>query len=172
MSTDVTVPQLREFLEDGGTIITMGTSASLAEHLGLPIGNHLVDASGNPLSSEEYFIPGSILEARVDNTNPIAYGIGERVDMMFNRSPVLRSESGAAAQGVRPVAWYDSDAPLRSGWAWGQEHVKNGLAAIEANVGEGKLYIFAPEVLYRSQPHGTFKFVFNGIYLSTAKAEG
>jgi len=169
VTADITVPQLREFLEDGGTIITIGTSGNLAAHLGLPIGNHLVDASGNPLSREEYFIPGSILEARVDNTKPIAYGIGERVDMMFNRSPVLRLEAGADAQGVRRVAWYDSATPLRSGWAWGQEHVRNGLAAIEADVGDGKLYIFAPEVLYRSQPHGTFKFVFNGIYLSTAE---
>jgi hypothetical protein len=70
---------------------------------------------------------------------------------------------------VRRVAWYDSDTPLRSGWAWGQKHVRNGLAAIEADVGDGKLYIFGPEVLYRGQPHRTFKFVFNGIYLATAK---
>jgi len=169
VSTDVTVPQLREFLEAGGTIITIGTSANLATHLDLPIGNHIVDASGHALPMEEYFIPGSILEARVDNSNPIAYGLGDRVDMMFNRSPVFRLEAGAEAQGVRRVAWYDSDTPLRSGWAWGQEHARNGLAAIEADVGEGKLYIFGPEVLYRGQPHETFKFVFNGIYLATAK---
>ncbi len=171
VTADVTVPQLREFLEDGGTIITIGTSTNLARHLGLPVGNHMVDASGAPLSMEEYFIPGSILEARVDSANPIAHGIGERVDMMFNRSPVLRLEAGAEAQGLRRVAWYDSDAPLRSGWAWGQEHIRNGLAAIEADVGGGKLYMFAPEVLYRGQPHKTFKFVFNGIYLSTAEEE-
>jgi hypothetical protein len=169
VSTDVTVPLLREFLEDGGTIITIGTSANLATHLDLPIGNHTVDASGSALPMEEYFIPGSILEARVDNSNPIAYGLGDRVDMMFNRSPVFRLEAGAEAQGVRRVAWYDSDTPLRSGWAWGQEHAANGLAAIEADVGDGNLYIFGPEVLYRGQPHRTFNFVFNGIYLATAK---
>jgi hypothetical protein len=171
VTADVTVPQLREFLEGGGTIITIGTSANLATHLGLPVGNHIVDASGNPLPREEYFIPGSILETRVDNTNPIAYGLDDRVDVMFHRSPVLRLEAGAESQGVRRVAWYDSATPLRSGWAWGQHHVRNGLAAIEAEVGEGKLYIFAPEVLYRAQPRNTFKFVFNGIYLSTAEEE-
>ncbi len=169
VSASVTVPHLREFLEDGGTIITIGTSGNLAEHLGLPVGNHLVDASGHSLPSEDYFIPGSILEARVDNANPVAYGLGNRVDMMFHRSPVFRLEAGAENQGVRRVAWYDSNTPLRSGWAWGQEHVRNGLAAIEADVGDGKLYIFGPEVLYRGQPHGTFKFVFNGIILAGAK---
>jgi hypothetical protein len=169
VTVETTVPQLREFLEDGGTIITIGTSANLATHLGLPIGNHMVDANGGTLPAEEYFIPGSILEARVDNSNPIAYGIDNSVDMMFNRSPVFRFEAGAEALGVRRVAWYDSETPLRSGWAWGQEHTRNGLAAIEADVGEGKLYIFGPEVLYRGQPHRTFKFVFNGIYLAGAK---
>ncbi len=169
VSTDVTVPQLRRFLEEGGTIITIGTSGSLAMHLDLPVGNHLVDANGRALPGEEYFIPGSILEARVDNSNPIAYGLDDRVDVMFNRSPVFRLESGADAQGVRRVSWYDSDTPLRSGWAWGQQHLRNGVAAIEADVGDGKLYIFGPEMLYRGQPHRTFKFVFNGIYLATAK---
>ena len=169
VSTDVTVPQLRRFLEEGGTIITIGSSGSLAMHLGLPVGDHLVDASGNPLPAEEYFIPGSILQARVDNSTPLAYGFEDHVDVMFNRSPVFRLESGTGTQGVHRVAWYDSATPLRSGWAWGQEHVQNGLAAIEAEVGDGKLYMFGPEVLYRGQPHETFKFVFNGIYLSTAE---
>jgi hypothetical protein len=169
VSTDVTVPQLRRFLEDGGTIITIGTSANLATYLDLPIGDHMVDANGRPLPEEEYYIPGSILQARVDNSRPIAYGLGNRVDMMFDSSPVFRLQPGAEAQGVRRVAWYDSATPLRSGWAWGQEHMRNGLAAVEADVGDGKLYMFGPQVLYRGQPHGTFKFVFNGIYLSTAK---
>ena len=109
------------------------------------------------------------MRARIDNTNPIAYGLGEHVDFMFNRSPVLRLETGAL--GVNRVAWYDTATPLRSGWAWGQEHIENGLAAVEADVGEGKLYMFLPEVLYRAQPHNTFKFVFNGIYLSTAEED-
>jgi hypothetical protein len=167
VTADVTIPQLRQFLQDGGTIITIGSSANLAEHLGLPIGDHMVDASGRHLPEEQYFIPGSVLETRVDNANPIAYGLGDHVDVMFDASPVFRLEPGA--QGVRRLAWYDSDTPLKSGWAWGQEHLRNGLAAVEADVGNGKVYIFGPEVLYRGQPHATFKFVFNGIYLAAAK---
>ncbi len=171
VSTDVTVPRLREFMEDGGTIITIGSSANLAMHLGLPVGDHLVDVSGEHLPMEEYFIPGSILEARVDQSNPVTYGVDQHVDFMFVRSPVLRLESGAEAQGARRVAWYDSNMPLRSGWAWGQAHIRNGLAALEADVGDGRLYVFLPEVLYRGQPHETFKFVFNGIYLSVAEED-
>ena len=170
VTADVTVPQLRAFLEDGGTIITIGTSANLATHLDLPIGNHLVDENGRPLRMQDYFIPGSLLEARVDNTRPVAYGMGDHAIVTFSRSPVFRIEAGAEAQGVRRVAWYDSATPLRSGWAWGQEHLQDGLAAVEADVGEGKLYIFGPEVLFRGQPYGTFKFVFNGICLANARS--
>ncbi len=169
VTADVTVPQLRRFLEDGGTIITIGTSGNLATHLGLPIGDHLVDTNGRPLRNEDYFIPGSLLEARVDNNRPIAYGMGDRAVVTFSRSPVFRLQAGAEAQGVRRIAWYGSDTPLTSGWAWGQEHLRDGLAGVEADVGGGKLYMFGPEVLFRGQPHGTFKLVFNGIYLSTAR---
>jgi len=35
-------------------------------------------------------------------------------------------------------------------------------------VGKGKLYLFGPEVTFRAQPHGTFKFLFNGIYAGSA----
>jgi hypothetical protein len=61
------------------------------------------------------------------------------------------------------VAWYDSKTPLRSGWAWGQEHLQGGTAIVEAKVGPGKLVVFGPQVLFRGQPHGTFKLFFNGI---------
>jgi hypothetical protein len=31
------------------------------------------------------------------------------------------------------------------------------------------LFLLGPEVTFRAQPHGTFKFLFNGIYYGTAK---
>ena len=69
-----------------------------------------------------------------------------------------------AAKGVKPVAWFESDKPLRSGWGWGQGYLKDSVAVLEAQVGKGKLFMFGPEITYRGQPHGTFKFLFNGIY--------
>jgi hypothetical protein len=64
--------------------------------------------------------------------------------------------------------WFDSDKPLRSGWAWGQGYLKDGVAAVEAKVGNGHLFLLGPEVTNRAQPHGTFKFLFNGIYYGAA----
>jgi hypothetical protein len=32
--------------------------------------------------------------------------------------------------------------------------------------------LFGPEITFRAQPHGTFKFLFNGIYYSLAQPVG
>lgn len=173
VTVEKTVPELITFLNEGGAVLTIGSSTNLAGLAGLPIGNALVeklqDGSESPLRAEKYFVPGSILEARVDNTHPLAHGLPERVDVTFSRSPVFKLKPEAMLQNIRPVSWFDSDKPLRSGWAWGQHYLEGGLAVIEAEVGEGKLFIFGPEIAFRGQPHGTFKFLFNGIYYGTAK---
>ncbi len=163
-----TVPQLMQFLDQGGTILTIGSSTVMALHAGLPVTNHLVNDEGKPLPFEQYYVPGSVLRARVDNNRPLAYGMPPEVDMFFNNSPVMKLLPAAFASGVRPVAWFDSAAPLQSGWAWGQQHLNGGVAVAEAKVGSGTLVLFGPEILNRGQPHGTFKFFFNGIHLAGA----
>ncbi len=42
------------------------------------------------------------------------------------------------------------------------------MAIGEVMVGEGTLYLFGPEVAWRAQPHGTFKFLFNALFLAGA----
>ncbi len=170
VSADKTVPQLRQFLEAGGTVITVGTSTNLAFHLGLPVYDYLVEKTPagveRELPREKFYVPGSILSASVDNTVPVAYGLDATTDVFFDDSPTFRLGPDAALKGVRPVAWYSSDKPLRSGWACGQGYLTGGVAVAEARVGKGMLYLFGPEVTFRATPHGTFKFLFNGIYAS------
>ncbi|HSK08717.1 MAG TPA: M14 metallopeptidase family protein [Vicinamibacterales bacterium] len=172
VTADKTVPQLRQFLEGGGTIIAIGTSSNLAQHLGLPVHDHLAERQANGtdrrMGSEKYFIPGSILRVAVDTTHPLAWGIDGQLDVFFDNSPVFRLAPHAAMKGVRPVAWFDSSTPLRSGRAWGQSYLQGGVAAVDAEVGKGRLFLFGPEITFRAQPHGTFKFLFNGMYLGSA----
>ncbi|MBP1636301.1 MAG: hypothetical protein H6Q10_2875 [Acidobacteria bacterium] len=172
VTVEKTVPQLRRFLENGGTIITIGGSSGLAMHLGLPVQDHLVerspDGSERRLGSEKYYVPGSVLRVAVDDTHPLAWGLGDHADVFFDNSPTFRLAPDAALKGVRAVAWFDSASPLRSGWAWGQSYLQSGVAAIDARVGKGRLFMFGPEITFRGQPHGTFKFLFNAIYLGPA----
>ena len=165
-----TGPPLKKFVEDGGTILAVGRSAmNLAELMNLPVSNHLVertsDGSTRPVPTERFYVPGSVLRVAVDNTAPIAHGITNPVDVFFDNSPVFKLDPDATIKGVRPVAWFDSATPLRSGWAYGQGYLEGGVEVLEATVGKGKLFLFAPEITFRAQPHGTFKFLFNGIYM-------
>lgn len=171
ITTEKTIPQLKSFLEEGGTVLTIGSSTALAEHLGLPVGDALLekqtDGTERRLPREKYFIPGSILQVHINTLSPIAWGMPETVDVTFNFSPVFSLKPQASLCGVRPVAWFDGPKPLRSGWAWGQHYLDGGLAVAEADIGKGSLILFGPEIAFRAQPHGTFKFLFNGIYLGS-----
>ncbi len=122
------------------------------------------------MPSEKFYVPGSILRVAVDTTSPIAQGLSNPLDVFYDNSPVFRLEPEAAIQGIKPVAWFDSATPLRSGWAYGQGYLQGGVAVVDASVGKGKLFLFGPEITFRAQPHGTFKFLFNGIYLASRTA--
>ena len=163
-----TVPQLRQFLEAGGTVVAVGTSANLGIHLGLPIASALVEktASGTEreLPADKFYVPGSVLRVQVDTTRPVSFGMPRDVDVFYDNSPAFRLGVDAAAKGVKPIAWFANGTPRRSGWAWGQSSLDGAVEALEAPIGKGTLYLFAPEITFRGQPHGTFKWLFNGIY--------
>ncbi len=163
-----TIPQLKVFVEQGGTVLAIGSSTSLAKHFGVPVTSALVsksaDGSTQPLPRSKFYVPGSVLRVSVDNMTPLAYGFGHQVDVFFDDSPAFTLGPNAVASGVTPVAWYDSDSPLRSGWAWGQSYLKGSAAIVDAPFGRGRVLLFGPEITFRAQSHGTFKFLFNGIY--------
>jgi hypothetical protein len=168
---------VKKFVESGGTVIAAGSSArSIADLLDLPVSDYLVERQPGQqergLSGDKFYVPGSVLRVAVDTAAPSAAGAEDHIDVFFNNSPVFRLEPNATARGVRPVMWFDSNTPLRSGWAWGQNYLEGGTTAFEASVGQGKVYAFGPEITFRAQPHGTFKFLFNGIYLAGQTTTG
>jgi hypothetical protein len=172
MSAERSLPEIRRFVENGGTVVAIGAAATnLAAHLRLPIEDHLVE-NGKPLPAAKFYTPGSIVAARVDVSHPVAHGLKERTDMFFDTSPVFRLAPDASTRGVTAIAWFDSATPLRSGWSWGQHYLEKGVAAIEARVGNGRVLLFGPEIIKRAQPHATFKFLFNGIFYAAASAAG
>ena len=129
------------------------------------------DGRGRPLPREKFYIPGSLLKAHIDNTNPLAYGMPETVDVFYDNNPVFRLQPDAVQKKTSPVAWFSGTEVLDSGWAWGQQYLDGGTAVVEATVGEGKVVLLGPEVNFRDQPHGTYKLLFNSLYFGSAKAQ-
>lgn len=168
LSADKSIPELRKFIEEGGKVVTIGSSTNLAYHLNLPVNNALlemVDGQPRRLPSEKYYIPGSVLRVSIDSTDAAAWGMNTEADVYFDASPVFNIAPEANSKGiVKPIAWFSTDKPLRSGWAWGQSYLKDGVTAFVARLGKGKLYAFGPEITFRAQTHGTFKLLFNQLY--------
>jgi hypothetical protein len=163
MTAEVSIPPILDFVREGGAAIAIGSSANLAYHAGLPVQNHLME-NGRPLSREQYFTPGSVLDMKVEHVSPLTHGFDGRTDVLFSHSPTFSLAAGAEAQGVSTIGWYDTANPLRSGWAWGERYLENGVGALEADYGQGKIFIFGPKITFRAQSHGTFGFLFNSVY--------
>ncbi len=172
ITVETTIPRLRKFVEGGGAVVAIGSSTSVAQLFGLPVKNHLVEkgAGGQdrPLPREKFYIPGSLLKAKIDPAHPLAYGMPEQAHVFYNNSPVFRLSPEAQLKGARPVAWFSGAESLASGWAWGQHYLDGGAAVVEAALGKGKVFLMGPEVVFRAQPHGTFKLFFNGLYYGSA----
>jgi hypothetical protein len=170
VSADRTIPQIRTFIENGGTVVALSDSAmNLAQQLKLPIENHLME-NGDEIPASKFFVPGSVLSAKVDTTHPLAAGMSERTDFFFDNSPVFKLGPGAEAAGIRAFARFDSPAPLRSGWAWGQKYLDGGVIAVEAKIGKGRAVLYGAEILQRAQPHGTFKLLFNALFAAVTSS--
>ena len=111
----------------------------------------------------------SILEARIDNTHPLAYGMDERAMVIWDESPAFRLQPEAALKGVKPVAWFDNADAAAQRLGVGPAVPRSGgrrsstrRSARAASCCSGR------RSLWRAQPHGTFKLFFNGIYYGSA----
>ncbi len=170
ITVDKSIPELKKFLEAGGNVVTIGSSTNLAYHLGVPVRDALVEMVNGQerrLPNEKYYIPGSVLQVTLDPANEATWGMNKETDVYFDASPVFNITPAAAAKGIaKPLAWFATNKPLRSGWAWGQSYLQDGVAAFVATVGNGKLYAFGPEITFRAQTHGTFKLLFNELYVN------
>ena len=174
VNAEKTIPALKRFLERGGSIVTIGDSTNFVYHLGLPVRNVLViklpDGKQRSITREEFSIPGSIVRAEFDPAVPLAWGMDRTAPVFFFRNPAFTLAPEAAARGVRPVAWLGKGDYLMSGLAVDKRGKDaDGVLVIEASVGAGKLYLLAPQVTFRGQPHATFKLLFNPLHLATAK---
>jgi len=92
--------------------------------------------------------------------------VPSRLDVYFSdgrwdNAPVF--DLAGSAAGIRPLLRFDSATPLRSGWAWGQEHLQGGILAAEADVGAGRLAFFGTDITFRAQTHASFKLLFNSL---------
>jgi hypothetical protein len=155
------VKSLREFVEQGGTLVFLNRASSFAiEQFNLPVRD--VTAG---LKRTEFYAPGSILRIELDTSHPIAKGMPKQSIAWAENSPVFEIKSDPLALArVRVIARYPQTAdPLLSGWLLGGERIKGKAALVEVGLGRGRVYLFGFRPQYRGQSLATYPLLFNAI---------
>ncbi len=160
------VKALREFVEQGGTLVCLNRASSFAiEQFKLPLRD-----VAHAWTEKEFFVPGSILRVELDTSHPITAGIPRESIAWVEDSPVFEvanratDTSGATASSVRVLARYPGNKnPLLSGWLLGGERIKGKAALVEVTMGKGRIVLFGFRPQYRAQSLATYPLLFNAI---------
>ncbi len=186
------VKALREFVEQGGTLIFLNRASDFAiQQFKLPLRNVVAE-----LPRTDFFVPGSILRIELDTSNPIAKGMPKESIAWVENSPVfevgqaflpvsarqsLAQDQGntaperqslsahqggeaASVSSVHIIAWYPKDKdPLLSGWLLGGDRIKGKAALVEVEMGKGRIILFGLRPQYRGQSLATYPLFFNAI---------
>lgn len=162
---------LKEFVDEGGTLVTLDSASGLAINaLGLPV----VDLVRHT-RPEEFFVPGSILRLTLDSSHPLTYGMPSSTAAFFAFSSAFAVENGTSITGetasvppsARIVARYAANDVLMSGWLEGEALVAGRGAVVEAQSGQGRAVLLGFRAQHRAQSHATFRLLFNAIHTST-----
>jgi hypothetical protein len=157
------VKALREFVEQGGTLVCLNRASSFAiDQLHLPV-RDVVDR----VSQKEFFVPGSILSIELDTASPLAKGMPRESIAWVEDSPVfevVQAGNPLPAANVRVVARYPADRnPLLSGWLLGEKRIRGKAALVEVTLGKGRVILFGFRPQYRGQSLATYPLFFNAI---------
>lgn len=150
---------LKDFVRGGGSVITLNGAADFAVKRFELKAKDVTEG----LPRKEFFIPGSILRAEVDNTHPVAFGYENEEAVFFRRSPVFEAAEG------RSVLTYPSSDILISGWINGEKVLAGRSGIVDAPFGQGRVIILGFPVQYRGQAHNTFRFLFNAVYYGASE---
>jgi hypothetical protein len=169
------VKALREFVEQGGTLVCLNRASSFAiEQFKLLVRDVVAN-----VSEKEFFAPGSILRIELNTTSPLATGMPRESIAWVEDSPVFEVVTGAAGvsgtAGVSPamsakrelvnvIARYPANRnPLLSGWLLGEKRIRGKAALVEVEIGKGRIILFGFRPQYRGQSLATYPLFFNAI---------
>ncbi len=172
---------LKNFVNDGGTLLAFDSASDFViNQFGLPVENIT-----EGLSNTEFFIPGSLIRADVSTKYPLAYGMQHEIAASFSRSRAFEiikidreGEGGkehikkAPDPPIDVPVHYAEDDLLMSGWALGEkQHLGGKAAMMNIRYGDGNVVLYGFRPQFRGQPRGTYKLIFNPLFISTMEDE-
>ncbi len=156
---------LREFVEQGGTLIALGEASSLVvDSFPLPVKD-----LKRTLLEEQHDGPGTIVNLQIDTAHPLGWGLAADTFGFYTNSPIFQVTEGFTAQKTRVVARYPNRGVRASGWLHGEDHMLGRAAVVAVEMNPGKVALFGIRPQHRAQSHATLPLFFNALYWS---AEG
>lgn len=151
---------IKEFVENGGRLLTMGHSCDYAiKTLGIGVKNVVKD---KPFA--EFNTHGSTLHVKVDVQHPVGYGMPEKALILHWNGPVFEISDTANSDKYHTVVRFEQKNLLKSGLLVGEKLIAGKAAMMTAKVGKGEVYLYGFAPQQRMQTHGTFKLLFNALY--------
>ena len=151
--------KLREFVRDGGTMVTLGNASTFAiERFNLPVKDVL-----KGLKNTEFFCRGSILRTEVrDAAHPITFGLPAEPAVFFAGNAAFETERDF--KGSILLGFPKDDNPLLSGFLLHPERIQGKIAALDVVYGRGHVILTGFRPQWRGQTHQMFKFLLNSLY--------
>ncbi|MFT3755538.1 MAG: M14 family metallopeptidase [Pseudoxanthomonas sp.] len=150
---------LKQFVADGGTLLVFNKATEAAiELFDLPVTNALAG-----LKPDQFFCSGALLKLEVQ-ADSVTAGLQAQPTGMFENSPAFVTKDGFKGS---VLARYPTDEnPLLSGMLKGPQAIQGKDAALAVDYGQGKVYLYGFRPQWRGQTQGTYKFVFNTLYVA------
>ena len=112
------------------------------------------------LPNKHFYCPGSMLRIRINNTNPLGFGMPNQALIMHYNSPVFSINPSYYNDRYEAIATYPKENILESGWLIGEEYIAGKPAMLNIKCGKGQIVLYGFQVNFRNQTHGTFKLLF------------
>jgi hypothetical protein len=165
---------LKQYVANGGWLVAIDHAVDFAiDAFGLPVRNVV-----RGTRSDEFFVPGSLINFELDPKDPLAFGMPDAAVAFFVNSQVLElieaAEEGdnKIERDVVSYATFPKDNLLASGWILGGDrYLAEQTAAMRIPRGQGQVVLLAFEPHFRAQSHNTFKMLFNPLHASTLPPE-
>lgn len=163
---DAGLESLRQFVREGGTLITMGASCDLViDKFPIPVRN-----LKRGLTRDQHFAPGTIVRVQVDNTHPLGLGMPLETYGFYNNSPFFALVEGFSSQRASVVARYPNADVVASGWLKGEELMAGRAAVVSIETNPGRIVLFGLRPQHRAQTRATFALLFNALFNVESKA--
>jgi hypothetical protein len=153
------VQELRDFVADGGTLVTFNNAAMFAvNQFKLPVTNALAG-----VRPDQFFCSGCLLSVHIeDQKNPLTAGLEPDTTVMFERGPAF--DTKPEFKGTVLARYAKERSPLKSGYLAGPDHLQGKAAAVLADYGKGKVLLLGFKPQWRGQSHAAYKFFMNAFY--------